>query len=304
MINLNDLEEDVEYTIDDIGSKAVEHLRRQLYSIARKHNQTSLELENIKAWSGFYTKPFFFLLLPREIRDKIYTYTLLAPSLSTETTPRPSVILHIENYPFKPPTPGLLRANKKIYQEGIEILYSKNIFKFAHPREMFDFEGKIRASNRQLIRSICIWTRFPSHTEIVPSPEGVPVWEYEEYPSHWAKALQLSRFEKVTHLVVEGEMVGSAPTALLGMPVELQKSIEKMLSREKDLPFVPRLTMRGFGWNEHEKFPGGWEIVTDQWDSYKEEMRGMEEEFRDGLEYSDTEWAFDIGEVEGSDEES
>jgi hypothetical protein len=30
----------------------------------------------------------------------------------------------------------------------------------------------------------------------------------------------------------------------------------------------------------------------------------MEEEFRDGLEYSDTEWAFDIREVEGSDEES
>jgi hypothetical protein len=169
---------------------------------------------------------------------------------------------------------------------------------------MFDFEGKIGASNRKLIREICIYTRFPSQTEIVPSPEGVPVWEYEEFPSHWAKALQRSRFGNVTHLVVEGEMVGSAPTALLGMPVEFQKSIEKMLSRERDSLFVPRLTMRGFGWREGEKFPKGWEIVTDQWDSYKEEMRGMEEELWDGLEYSDTEWAFDIGEAEDSDEES
>ena len=163
--------------------------------------------------------PFVFLLLPREVRDQIYTYTLLAPSLLAETTPRPRDILHIENHPFKSPTPGLLRANKQIYQEGIEILYSKNIFKFAHP---FGFEGKIRAVNRQLICSICIYTRFPSQTEIVPSPELVP---------------------------------------------------------------------------------DGWEIVTDQWDSYKEEIRGMEEEFRDGLEPSDTEWAFDIGEVESSDEE-
>jgi hypothetical protein len=169
----------------------------------------------------------------------------------------------MENYPFKPPTPGLLRANKQIYQEGIEILYSKNIFKFAHPREMFGFEGSIRALNRQLIRSISVYTRFPSQTEIVPSPELVPAWEYEEYPSHWAKALQRSRFEKVTHLVVEGEMVGSAPTGLLAMPADLQKSIEKMLSREKDSPFVPRLTMRGFGWSEGDKFPDGWEIVTD-----------------------------------------
>jgi hypothetical protein len=170
---------------------------------------------------------------------------------------------------------------------------------------MFDFEGKIRPFNRQLVRSICIWTRFPSQTEIVPSPELVPVClGYGEHPSHWAKALQRSRFEKVTHLVVEGEMVGSAPTALLGMPAEVQKSIEKMLSREKDSSFVPHLTMRGFGWNEYEKFPGGWEIVTDQWDSYKEEIKGMEEELRDGLEYSDTEWAFDTGEVEDSDEES
>jgi hypothetical protein len=106
MIDLNDLEEDIEYTIDDIGGKAVELLRRQLYSLARKHNQTSLELENIKTWSGFYTKPFSFLLLPpRNPRPNLHIHSP-CPLPLNRNNPTPKRYLTHRELPFQTPNTG------------------------------------------------------------------------------------------------------------------------------------------------------------------------------------------------------
>ena len=66
-------------------------------------------------------------------------------------------------------------------------------------------------------------------------------------------------------------------------------------------------TLKGFGWNKHEKFPRDWEIVTDQWEDYKKEMEGLEDELREDSKYSVTRWGlggFDIGNLYGSGEPS
>ena len=39
---------------------------------------------------------------------------------------------------------------------------------------------------------------------------------------------------------------------------------------------VPHLSLTGFREEEREKFPKSWEVVMDQWDSYKDEIRGMQ----------------------------
>ncbi|OAL56312.1 hypothetical protein IQ07DRAFT_497009 [Pyrenochaeta sp. DS3sAY3a] len=77
--------------------------------------------------------PSFSLLLslPRELRDRIYTFTL--------TTPGPF---------FYPPNPkhhpkhtvfnvgiNLLRANRQVYEEAIPILFTSNKFMFVHPSD-------------------------------------------------------------------------------------------------------------------------------------------------------------------------
>jgi hypothetical protein len=60
-------------------------------------------------------------------------------------------MLTVERYPFKPPTTGLPRTNKQIYEAAIEILYPKSRFKFNSPGDLLNFEEGIGPSNRQLI---------------------------------------------------------------------------------------------------------------------------------------------------------
>lgn len=276
MIELHDLERGLDYsTLNSTSIAALEPLRRLLYLTARRYNQTCQELDNIKAASGFDKKPFRLLHLPPEIRNKIYLYAFEAPMMA-ETIHRQTYTLAMANYPFKPPAPGLLRTNKRVYQEAIEILYSKNIFKFNHPREFLDFEEQIGASNRQLIRSVCIFMRFED--EEAASPELLPISEYDSVPPHWVKALQQCRLEKVIRLEVQGMMFTSGGVSLLSMPANLQQSIDEILSREKDTLLIPRLTLRGFGSQEFKKFPENWEIITDQWEAHEKEQEGLGEE--------------------------
>ncbi|KAF2034006.1 hypothetical protein EK21DRAFT_97796 [Setomelanomma holmii] len=72
--------------------------------------------------------PSFSLLLslPRELRERIYTFTLTSP------------------YPFWWPNPApvrhdvginLLRVNKQVYEESVPTLYSANKFLFTHPSD-------------------------------------------------------------------------------------------------------------------------------------------------------------------------
>jgi hypothetical protein len=58
-----------------------------------------------------------------------------------------------------------------------------------------------------------------------------------------------------------------------------------MLSRKQDKLFAPPLTLKGFGWKEHEKFLLNWKITTEQWFEYEEEMREIKGKLREAQEY-------------------
>lgn len=263
-----------------------------LCSTVRSYNKTCEELERFKELTGF-NKPFPILRLPREIRDEIYTYSLCA-AISVETRPQRPYFFTVQDNLFKPPTSGLLCTNKQIYYEAIEILYSKNIFKFQEPEHLFDFEKQIGLENCKRVREICIWIRFPRGDEAILDPEYLPRSEYDSLPSHWIAALAACGLEKIVRLGIEAEMLSSNPYFLLSMPKDLQKFIEGFLGRVAE-DEVPRLSLRGFREEEREKFPKRWEVVMDQWDCYKDEIRGMQLELE---EYSDTQWTLNLGSFE------
>ena len=126
MIDLKQLLDSVDDSLDDSSrSKA---MLRLLCSTVHRYNLTCEELEGLKESTSF-DKPFPILRLPREIRDEIYTYSLRAGS-PVETTPQIHFLLTAADYPFKPPTPDILRTNKQIYHEAIEIFSVEEYLQF------------------------------------------------------------------------------------------------------------------------------------------------------------------------------
>jgi hypothetical protein len=293
MIDIHRLLESIDDGLDDLGR--YEATLRLLCSTARRYNKTYEELERLKESTGF-NKPFPILRLPREIRDEIYTYSLRA-AISVETTRQRAFIPTTDNL-FKPPTPGLLRANKQIYHEAVEILYSKNIFKFQEPGHLFAFQEQIGAENRKRVKEICISTIFPRSDMVVLDPEHLLRSEYYSVPSYWIAALNACGLVKIVHLGIEAEVIESHSSSLLSMPVDLQEFIEEFLGRVAD-DKVPRLSLRGFKEEERNRFPKRWEVVMDQWDSYKDEVEGLRRELEEGLDMQST---FDLGSFEDEEE--
>ncbi|KAF2469292.1 uncharacterized protein BDR25DRAFT_343703 [Lindgomyces ingoldianus] len=290
---LDGFDESLANSLDDSGKYDV--TIRLLCSTVRRYNNIYRELERLKESTGF-NKPFPILRLPREIRDKIYTYSLRA-AISVDVIPRLSYI-HTADNPFKPPTSGLLRVNKQVYHEAIEILYSKNIFRFQKPGQLFAFEQQIGLESLKRVRSICIWIRFPMEDEAVPDPRYLPRSEYDSVPSHWTAALKACGLKQIVHLYIEAEMILSPPLSLLPMPKDLQVCIEEFLGRVADNK-VPHLSLKGFREEEREKFPKRWEVVMDQWDDYKEEFEALQRELEELEACSDTQWNFSPGTFEG-----
>jgi hypothetical protein len=225
--------------LDDYGR--CEATTRLLCATARRYNNIYTEFERLKE-STCFNKPFPILRLPREIRDEIYTYALRA-DISVDVNPQFNCTLATEN-PFKPATPGLLRINKQTYQEAIEILYSKNMFKFQYSRQLFAFEEQIRLENCKRMRNICIWIRYPEYQEVVRDSRNLLPSEYDSVPIHWIATLKACGLKNITHLTVEAETISGDALSLLPMPRDLQKSIEQFLERGAN-DIAPRLSLTG-----------------------------------------------------------
>jgi hypothetical protein len=250
-----------------IGPSGPDATERLFSSTARKYNNLYTELERLKESTGF-DKPFPILRLPREIRDEIYTYALRA-AISVDVISALNCTHTTEN-PNKPPAPGLLRVNKQIYQETIGILYSKNMLNFEFPGQLLDFEQQIGSRNRERVRNICIWIRFPDEDESLRDPGNLRHGELDSVPSHWIVALKACGLQHIVHLAVEARIYTHRPI-VLSMPRDLQESIERFLARAAD-GMVPKLSLTGFPEEEREKFPKRWEIAMKQWGSYSKEQ--------------------------------
>ncbi|KAF2816012.1 uncharacterized protein BDZ99DRAFT_457933 [Mytilinidion resinicola] len=100
------------------------------------------------------------LALPRELRDRIYTFALT--SISPFWYPNPTTDHHIE--------PNLLLASRQVYAEAAPILYSSNKFLFTHPSDCNMFRV-VASPYSEHITSVCfrirekdlrIWTSYLS----------------------------------------------------------------------------------------------------------------------------------------------
>lgn len=224
-----------------------------------RHNYTYDILRGIIKSRKTPPKYFPFMQLPREIRDQIYLYALQAKD---RDAPQHSTWRLNSSYrqTTKPHTPGLIRLNKQIYSETIQVLYQTNVFKFRRPRQLFNFEDQIGASNQSLVRHIQIHI-IPPDIEWDP----MEVIGMDETPSHWARALLKSSLNKVAEMTVESEDVDTISWVVRPMTMALQGAIKNMMLRNKENPFPPRLTLRGFWESDHKEFPQSWKVVTEQW---------------------------------------
>ena len=92
--------------------------------------------------------------------------------------------------------------------------------------------------------------------------------------------LKACGLKKIVHLRIEAEMLYSDLLSLLSMPKDLEEFIGEFLGRAPD-DKVPRLSLTEFREDEREKFPKRWEVVMDQWPTYKDEIKGMQREWEE-----------------------
>lgn len=251
-------------------TEETDRLRRALCSMTRAYNSTKAELEDIKSATGFYSKSFPFLALPREVRDQIYSYAFLAIS-NIKPEPRPIYLLSLDPLSWKPPTPGLCMVNRQIHDEGIEILYGHNTFCFQNPGELLRFEEEIGSHNRTLIRSLEISTAVISANSSVPDPDLVAPCDWQGVPTHWSKALMMSKLENVVEMTITVEDLGSSDRNSVAVSAVLQQAIEEVLKRSRDGELKRQLTLKGFGHSERGKFPKEWDVKIEQWEEVDDE---------------------------------
>jgi hypothetical protein len=146
-------------TISDLQEDN-DRLRRLLVATARSYNTLKEELDTCKEELGHNKSPIRFLEF-QEVRDQIYSYALGTPHINTE--PRLTAWLAFDYPQMKPATPNICLANKQVYRETVEVLYSKNAFRFERPGHLLQFEEQIGSLNCDLIRHIQISTsgNFP-----------------------------------------------------------------------------------------------------------------------------------------------
>jgi hypothetical protein len=247
-----------------------EALKGHLYATARQLNVMHDELARFKKAAGL-DKPFPLLKLPREIRDDIYAYSLCA-TLAVQPHELPDFFSALvdPNCPYRPPTPGLLRANKQIYQESVDVLYSRNIFRFWEPVKLHAFGEQIGSENRARVRQL--WLHHLSKDDSGSGPST----------TNWIAALKTCPFEDVMHLTIEGRPTYTSPTSWFpAISEELQDFIlDFFRSLPKDK--VPRLSLKKIREEERDKFPTSWKVVTDPLENHQEEImthfRRLEEE--------------------------
>lgn len=228
-----------------------------------------------------------FLELPPEIRQKIYAHNLC---FEREI----SVYLYPRGFTTKPPTPGLLRTNKQVYRETVNVLYSQNIFKFMKPDRLSVFANQIGPQNCKQVRDIAICVAFPTEEKIRLKEEYWPPLFYDDFLSPWIAALGACRLPRVVHLRIDAHIVCPYGDDMLFMPEDLQWAIEKFFHERRmaGKNTVPCLSLRGFRMGERKKFSEGWKVVMKEWDFYRHVKRKVglkdpEEYFVDSVEEED-----------------
>lgn len=114
------------------------------------------------------------LALPAEIRIKIYDLLLVSrfdrkenPFWAVGKTCQKKICLQEPRAPgYRTMGPQILQTCKQIYYEANSILYSRNVFNFNAPEQMFSFVTQIGPANIEFVRSLDFWVQ--ADAEISP----------------------------------------------------------------------------------------------------------------------------------------
>lgn len=246
------------YRLESVQGE-VDRLYRALRLATIAYHDTKKELENEREAHGYYKQGFQFLKFPREVRDPIHQYSLKAPFEVQPESIIPVTHFGIQRSPWKPPSPGLCRANKQIWVETRDILYSENRFSFSLSLDMMRFEEQIGASNRDLVRRLSI--------SCLPylDPDQAHFDMHYNSMENWRTVLQKSKLLNVVDLKVTGEVLIGHGGVTIPLSPAFQETIEYILSRNKQERLIPRLILKVFGSEENWKFPKDWKIKVEQW---------------------------------------
>jgi len=162
-------------------------------------------------------------------------------------------------------------VNRQIHDEGIEVLYGKSTFCFQNPGELLRFEDQIGTRNQTLVHSLEISTAVISENYSVPDPDLVAPCDWQGVPTHWSKALMMSKLGDIVKMTITVEDLGSSDRNLVAVSTVLQQAIEDVLKRNRDGELKRQLTLKGFGHPERDKFPKEWDVRIEQWEEVDDE---------------------------------
>ncbi|KAG9235833.1 hypothetical protein BJ875DRAFT_256313 [Amylocarpus encephaloides] len=211
-------------------------------------------------------EPFPFLRLPREIRDQIYTYSLVLPG-------RTSACRRVWRWHSMSLAPGVARVNKQIHLEASRVLYGESIFVFMSPKQLRTFQNEISAENCAKVRSISIDITVRGACPNL-SPRSVP----ESTPSKWTRALEESCLSHLHHLEVGIGGDPNLPKFLGNMSLTLHRDLKGILQRNESESPTPRLILKTYKTaDKRGPFYSKGEVITIHWDEHLDSMKLLEE---------------------------
>jgi hypothetical protein len=154
--------------------------------------------------------------------------------------------------------------------ESLDVLYSRNNFRFWEPAKLPAFGDQIGGENRARVRQLWLFHLSKGDSGSGPSTRD------------WIAALKTCPFGDVMHLTIEGRPTCISRTSWFpAISEEKQDFISEFFgSMPKDK--VPRLALKKIREEERDKFPTSWKVVTDPLENHEEEieahLRRLEEE--------------------------
>jgi hypothetical protein len=106
-------------------------------------------------------EPFPLLSLPREIRDQIYRFALLAPGKTPISRARSRP--YFKDYPTLPLNVLLVLANRQIHSEASRVLYGENVFEFGSTDWFYAWYRAIGATHQPLVRRLLVQANSGVH---------------------------------------------------------------------------------------------------------------------------------------------
>lgn len=184
-----------------------------------------------------------------------------------------------EEYGKKAPTAGLLRANKQIYHEAVEVLLRENCVHFHLDTDFTRFVDNLGKERLKFVREIKITVLFadrmesyqldPFDDELEERDEARSAWASS--PQNWEKVLRRPGMVGMRKVTVVADYIEEPELVRITLPADLKEGIERLFGSKQGVDVRPKLILQGGNWAEEHGLPGDWEVkiekrwTTERW---------------------------------------